>query len=92
MTYKEKGLELLPGLALGIASSLGVDPRPFAIAVAFAGSAAFSTPIGYHTNTLLYGPGGYRFLDYSRVGLPLNIILWLLATLRVPVFWPLTPA
>lgn len=83
---------LMVPIALGVAANLGVDPRPFAIAVAFAGSASFSTPIGYQTNTLVFGPGGYRFLDYTRVGLPLNIILWLLATLLIPVFWPLVPA
>ena len=83
---------LMVPIALGVAANLGVDPRPFAIAVAFAGSAAFSTPIGYQTNTLVYGPGGYHFLDYTRVGLPLNIILWLLATWLIPTFWPLVPA
>lgn len=82
---------LMVPIALGVAHSIGVDPRPFAIAVAFAGSAAFSTPIGYQTNTLVYGPGGYRFLDYTRVGLPLNVILWLLASLLIPFWWPLTP-
>ena len=82
---------LMVPIALGVAQGIGVDPRPFAIAVAFAGSAAFSTPIGYQTNTMVYGPGGYRFLDYTRVGLPLNLILWLLASLLIPFWWPLTP-
>ena len=82
---------LMIPIALSIANGLGVDPRPFAIAVAFAGSAAFSTPIGYQTNTLVYGPGGYKFLDYTRIGVPLNLILWLLATLLIPLWWPLVP-
>ncbi len=82
---------LMVPIGISVAVDLGVDPRPFAIAIAFAGSAAFSTPIGYQTNTLVYGPGGYRFLDYTRVGLPLNLILWLLATMLIPYWWPLTP-
>jgi di/tricarboxylate transporter len=82
---------LMVPIAISIAQGLGVDPRPFAIAVAFAGSAAFSTPIGYQTNTLVYGPGGYRFLDYTRVGLPLNLILWAVATVLIPYWWPLVP-
>jgi di/tricarboxylate transporter len=82
---------LMVPLAISIALGLGVDPRPFAIAVAFAGSAAFSTPIGYQTNTLVYGPGGYRFFDYTRVGLPLNLILWAVASVLIPYWWPLVP-
>lgn len=82
---------LMVPIALNVAIGLGVDPRPFAIAVAFAGSAAFSTPIGYQTNTLVYGPGGYRFLDYTRVGLPLNLALWLVASFLIPYWWPLMP-
>lgn len=82
---------LMVPIALEVAGGLGVDPRPFAIAVAFAGSAAFSTPIGYQTNTLVYGPGDYRFLDYTRVGLPLNLILWVVASFLIPYWWPLMP-
>ena len=82
---------LMVPLAISTAIGLGVDPRPFAIAVAFAGSASFATPIGYQTNTLVYGPGGYRFLDYTRVGLPLNLMLWVLATFLIPHWWPLVP-
>lgn len=82
---------LMVPIAIKVALALGADPRPFAIAVAFAGSAAFSTPIGYQTNTLVYGPGGYRFFDYTRVGMPLNLLLWAVATLLIPLWWPLMP-
>jgi di/tricarboxylate transporter len=58
------------------------------VAVMFAASAAFSTPIGYQTNMLVYGPGGYRFTDFMRVGIPLNIILGISASLTIPLIWP----
>ncbi len=80
---------LLTPLGIGIAQQMGVDPRPFVVAVMFAASADFSTPIGYQTNTLVYGAGGYRFLDFTKAGLPLNILLWAIASVLLPVFWPL---
>ncbi|NHF74033.1 SLC13 family permease [Paracoccus xiamenensis] len=76
-------------VAISLAHSLGVDPRPLIIAVMMGASASFATPIGYQTNTLVYGPGGYRFADFIRVGLPLNLLMALTAALVIPIFWPL---
>ena len=74
--------------ALAIAGQAGANPRPFAMAVAFAASASFITPLGYQTNLMIYGPGGYRFTDFVRVGLPLNLILLTCATILIPLVWP----
>ena len=80
---------LLAPIAMGIAQQLGIDAKPLLIAIAFGASASFSTPIGYQTNTLVMGPGGYRFIDYLRFGLPLNLLMAATASLLIPVFWPL---
>jgi di/tricarboxylate transporter len=79
---------LLAPLAITSARALGVDERPFLVALTFAASAAFWTPIGYQTNLLVYGPGGYRFTDFVRIGGPLTILYWILATLLIPQFFP----
>jgi di/tricarboxylate transporter len=75
-------------IALSLGPALGVDSRPFVFAVCFAASAAFMTPMGYQTNLMVYTAGEYRFVDYVRFGAPLNILLWLLATVLIPLFWP----
>lgn len=80
---------LLTPIAITVALDLGVDPRPFVIAVMFGSSASFATPIGYQTNTYVFGAGGYKFSDFPRVGLPLTLILWICASFLIPVFWPL---
>jgi di/tricarboxylate transporter len=76
-------------IAIGLATALGLDPRPLVIAVMVAASAAFSTPIGYQTNMLIFGPGGYRFTDFLKVGIPLNLSIGLLASVLIPIIWPL---
>jgi len=76
-------------IAIGLAQAMGIDPRPLVVAVMVAASASFATPIGYQTNMLVYGPGGYRFTDFLRVGVPLNISVGLLSAALIPFFWPL---
>ena len=80
---------IMTPVAIGLAQSMGVDPRPMVVVVMFAASAAFATPIGYQTNTLVYGPGGYKFSDFLRVGVPLNILMAITVTTVVPLIWPL---
>jgi di/tricarboxylate transporter len=82
---------LLTPIAIGLAEGLGVDPRPFVVAVMVAASCAFATPIGYQTNTFVYNAGGYKFADFVRIGLPLNIIIWIAASSLIPYFFPLVP-
>ena len=80
---------LMTPIAIGLAASLGVDARPFVVAVMFAASASFATPIGYQTNTLVYTAGGYKFTDFALVGLPLNLLFFAVSMLVIPAFWPL---
>jgi len=78
---------LLP-IAISAAVGLGVNPKPFIIAVCFGASACFATPIGYQTNLLVYGPGGYRFSDYLKLGMPLNLLFLVMGSLFIPMIWP----
>ena len=76
-------------IAIGLASALGVDARPLVVAVMIAASASFATPIGYQTNTLVYGPGGYKFADFLKFGIPLNLSLAPIVSFVIPFVWPL---
>ncbi|MEY2991017.1 MAG: hypothetical protein RI946_411 [Pseudomonadota bacterium] len=76
-------------IAIGLAQALGYDPRAFVVAVMVAASASFATPIGYQTNMLVYGPGGYKFTDFMRVGIPLNLSIGILASIVIPLVFPL---
>ena len=82
---------LLTPVVIQLAEEMGVDARPFVMTVVLGASASFATPIGYQTNTLVYGAGGYRFSDFLRVGLPMNLIVWLLGSLLIPWLWPFVP-
>ncbi|MBN8527770.1 MAG: SLC13/DASS family transporter [Caulobacterales bacterium] len=79
---------LVTPIAVALAQSLGVDPRPFLVAVMMAASAAFATPFGYQTNVLVYQMGGYSYMDFVKVGLPLNLITWAAAMVAIPIFFP----
>ena len=80
---------VLTPIAIGLAGAIGIDPRPLVVAVMVAASASFATPIGYQTNMLVYGPGGYKFTDFLRVGIPHNLSVGILASAVIPYIWPL---
>ena len=72
---------------MSVAAQLGVDPKPFFVVVCIAASAAFSTPIGYQTHLIVQGVGGYKFMDFVKVGLPLNLIVFLISVFLIPYIW-----
>jgi di/tricarboxylate transporter len=80
---------IMAPIAIALAEATGVDPRPLLVAVMIAASACFATPIGYQTNMLVYGPGGYRFTDFMRIGIPLNISLGVVVCVAIPLIFPL---
>jgi len=86
MSNNTSAIILIP-IALSVASQMNVDPKPFIFAVAFGASTSFATPMAYKTNLMVYGPGQYKFSDFVKVGLPLNIIFWILGTFLIPIFW-----
>ena len=79
-------------VALATANSLDTSVMPFAISLMIASSASFATPLGYQTNLMVYGPGGYRFGDYLRVGIPLHLLIWATTVALAPVIWPFSHA
>ncbi len=81
---------LMVPIGITTATTLGLDPKAFVMAVAFGASASFLTPMGYQTNAMVFGPGGYRFIDYLRFGLPIKVIFWLITVTLLPRFWPIS--
>ena len=79
---------LLTPVAVALATSMGVAPRPFLVAVMMAASAAFATPFGYQTNVLVFQVGKYKYMDFVRVGVPLNLITWIAGVIAIPIFFP----
>jgi len=80
---------IMTPIALAVTQQMEFEPRAFIFAVAFAASASFITPVGYQTNLMVYGPGGYKFSDYIRVGFPLALVFWFIAIYFLPILWPI---
>src|SRR5699024_12173305 len=78
---------LVSPIAISLATSFGVDYMPFVMTIIMAASASFSTPIGYQTNLMVYGPGGYKFTDFTKIGLRLNLMVGIITIELVPIFW-----
>lgn len=82
---------LMYPICMAVAKSLGVDPLPFVFAVMMAASASFSTPLGYQTNLMVFGPGGYRFTDFLKIGIPLQLLMCVVSITLIPLIWPFQP-
>ena len=80
---------LLFPIAMGLAQQTGINHESLLVAICFGASASFASPLGYQTNLIVMGPGGYTFRDYLKIGLPLNLLMWAAATVFIPLFWPL---
>lgn len=80
---------LLTPIVIGLAQQMGLDPRAFVVAVMFGASASFATPIGYQTNTLVYGAGDYRFTDFLKIGIPMNVVVGIASVLAIAWFFPM---
>jgi di/tricarboxylate transporter len=90
MSNSATAVLLLP-IAVSTAIAIGVNPKPFIIGICFGATCGFAIPIGYQTHLLVYGPGGYRSSDFLKLGLPIDLITWLMTSLLIPVFWPFYP-
>jgi di/tricarboxylate transporter len=78
-------------IVFALARQFGVEARPFAIAITAAAPSSFASPIGYQTNLMVYGPGGYRFTDFLKIGVPLKLIVFAVSMICIPSFWPFRP-
>ncbi|NQU23043.1 MAG: TRAP transporter large permease subunit [Candidatus Nealsonbacteria bacterium] len=87
VTNNAAALLLFP-IAMATSNQMGISPTPFVFAIMMGASASFATPIGYQCNMMVYGPGGYRFKDFLKIGVPMNLLMWLVASLLIPLIWP----